>query len=815
MKTHLKNIYRIFAVGLLSLTIYSSAAFAQSGNFLSGRVIDPNNSNITGANVTIIERDNRTRINTITDEQGRFQFERLATGEYVLEIEANGFAQVTRVVQVTPATNTFDFQLNVAAVAAEVVVTASGTAQPVDEISKAVTVIGADEIERRNEITIAEALRRTPGLRVRETNGPGSLTTITTRGLRNEDTAILIDGLRFRDAGAITGDASSFISDLLVVNTDRLEVLRGSGSSLYGTNAIGGAINILTDQGGGTARGELQLEGGGLGLFRGRAKSSGGAFQDRLRYSAGIAHLNVGKGVDDNDAARNTSGQGFVAYDFTPSISLTGRIFTGATFAQLNSSPFAAPGFVLPPTGTAVRAVALSLDEQRRVETAGRALTATNYARGDANFIPALDDPDFSRSGRFFSGALTFAQRLNDDLSYRVSYQRVTTSRLNADGTGGLRFAPTFNNSSDIKGSTDTVNARVDWQINRSNFISAGYEFERENYNSLAQNENPNLILRTNNFISVTQRGNTFFIQDQIRLFDDRLQISAAFRAQEFTLSKPQFRGGTSVFDNFPLTAPPTAYTGDGSIAYFFRSTNTKLRGHVGNGYRAPALFERFGSSFSGGRFATFGDPRLAPDRSIAFDAGVDQSFLNGKVRASATYFYTRLQEIVFFGSSADVPAATDPFGRLFGGYFNTGGGLARGIELSAATQVTPDTDVVVSYTRTNADQRRQPVAGFIRALGISDHLFTIYANQRIGRRIDVTFDFFAASDYAINFGRLYLFEGPIKADLGASYTLPLNDDRRSIRFYGKVDNVFDREYFENGFRTPGANFIGGATFRF
>lgn len=816
MKADFKKIYAIFAAGLVWITVCLSPASAQSGTSLSGRVTDPNDANVIGASVKIVERDNRTRITAITDGQGNYQFERLAAGEYVLEIEANGFAKVTKVVRVTSdGANTLDVKLNVAAVAAEVGVTASGTAQSVDEISKAVTVIGADEIERRDEITIAESLRRTPGLRVRENNGPGSLTTITTRGLRNEDTAILIDGLRFRDAGTTQGDASSFISDLLVVNTDRVEVLRGSGSSLYGTNAIGGVINILTDQGGGKPRGELQAEGGGLGLFRGRAKFSGGAFQDRFRYSAGIAHLNVSRGVDGNNAARNTSGQGFIAYDFTPSISLTGRIFTGDAFAQLNSSPFAAPGFVLPPTGTSVRAVALSLAEQRRVEQIGRALTATNYTRGDANFIPALDDPDSRRDGNFFSGAVTFAQRLNDDFSYRVSYSRVNTNRLFTDGPGGLRFAPAFNNSSDIRGRTNTVNARADWQINRANLLSGGYEFEDENYNSLAQDQNPNQALRTNNFISVTQRSNTFFIQDQVRLLDDRLQISAAFRAQKFSLSRPAFRGGVSVFDTFPTPTPPTAYTGDGSISYYFRSTNTKLRGHVGNGYRAPSLFERFGSSFSGGRFTPFGDPRLSPDRSIAFDAGFDQSFLGGKVRASATYFYTRLQQIVFFGNNTEIPPATDPFGRLFGGYFNTGGGLARGVELSAATQLARDTDVIVSYTRTNADQRRQPVAGFIRTLGISDHLFTVFASRRIGKRIDITFDFFAASDYAVNFGRLYLFDGPIKADLVASYTLPLNNERRSIRFYAKVDNIFDRKYFEGGFRTPGANFIGGATFRF
>lgn len=807
-------IYSLFNSSILVLLLTLVSTAQSNPARITGSVADSQGGRVAGANVKIYERDNRVQATAIADEQGSFNFPRIAPGEYVLEIDATGFAPFTEKILVAAGEDkNLNVSLAVSQVAAEVIVTASGTAQSVDEVSKAVTVVGADEIERRDEITIAESLRRTPGLRVRQIGGPGAQTTISTRGLRNEDTAILIDGLRFRDAGTTQGDASSFLSDLLVVNTERLEVLRGSGSSLYGSNAIGGGVNILTDQGGGKTRGEFQLEGGNLGLFRGRGKIAGGAFADRFRYSAGIAHLNVTKGVDGDDPTRNTSGQGFAQYNFTASTSLSLRIFAGDAFSKLNSSPFAAPGFVLPPVGTSVRAVPLRLAEQRRVESLGRALTSTNYTRGDATFIPSLNDSDSRRDGRFFSGALTFAQRLNEDFSYRVSYQRNRTNRLFTDGPAGLRFAPTFSNSTDINGTVDTIGARGDWQISRSNLLSAGYEFEREIYSSLAQDENPNLALRTNNSISVAQRSNTFFVQDQLRFFGDRLQISGAFRVQKFSLSDPTFRGGTSRLQGLTFSAPPTAYTGDGSASYFFRSTNTKLRAHVGNGYRAPSLFERFGSSFFSGRFTPFGDPRLSPDRSIAVDAGIDQSFLKNKIRASATYFYTRLQEVIVFGNSADVNPLTDPFGRS-GGYFNTGGGLARGGEFSVIAQATRSTEIAAAYTYTNSDQKRQPVAGFVRTLGVSNHLFTVYANQQIGRRIDVTFDLFAASEYAINFGRLYIFDGPVKADLGASYTLPLNETR-SIRFYAKVDNIFDRENFENGFRTPGAVFVGGATFRF
>lgn len=799
----------------------TASLFAQNSTSINGRVTDRQGSLIPGATITIYERDNRTRVTAITNESGRYNFEQLAPGEYIIEVERRGFANLNRELRVGGTrTETIDFQLEPGGIAEEVVVTASSTAQPVDEVSKAISIIDNREIELRDEYSITEALRTVPGLRIRQTNGPGSLTTISTRGLRNEDTAVLIDGLRFRDASTLQGDATSFLSDLLIVNTDRLEVLRGSGSSLYGTNAVGGVINIITDEGGGDLRGELQAEGGGLGFFRTRAKFAGGGFQDRLHYSAGVAHLNVSRGVDGNDATRNTSGQSFLRFNFTPRISLTGRIFAGDAFGQLNDSPSAIPantqGFVLPPVGQVIRAVPLARDEQRRLEAAGRPFGTLAFTRGDATFVSGFDDPDNRREARFFSGALTFAQRLSDTASYRINYQRTATSRIFRDGQGGLSFEPFFNQiNPDADGRIDTLNARTDFRIGRFNFINAGYEFERETYASRALNEDPSPATRVDNFTGIRQRSHTLFTQDQLRFLDDRLQLAAAVRAQFFNVDQPEFRGGASPYAGITLEAPPTALTGDGSISYFFRSTGTKLRGHVGNGYRAPSSYERFGAGFFFGA-SFYGDPRLRPDRSVAFDAGIDQTFARGRIRTSATYFYTRLQEVIAFLS---LNPATDPFRRT-GGYVNTGGGLARGVELSFAAAPTRSTEISTTYTYTNADNRRPQIPGFVQALNISDHIFTVVANQRIGRRVDVTFDLYSASDYLFGFfvgsgTRAYQFDGPLKADLGASYTLPLDDDRRSLRFYGKVENLFDREYFEGGFRTPGAFFVGGTTFRF
>jgi iron complex outermembrane receptor protein len=112
-------------------------------------------------------------------------------------------------------------------------------------------------------------------------------------------------------------------------------------------------------------------------------------------------------------------------------------------------------------------------------------------------------------------------------------------------------------------------------------------------------------------------------------------------------------------------------------------------------------------------------------------------------------------------------------------------------------------------------------VPGTLRTVGIPDHQFSFVATQRFGRRFLINFDFSTSSDYigavlnpATFSSRAYRFSGLAKADLGASYTLPLGETR-SLRFFGYADNIFDRDHFESGFRTPGRTGRAGAMFVF
>ena len=801
---------------MIALLVLTQPALAQSGTTsITGHVKDPQGANLPGATVTLYRRERTFTLTTTTDATGAYRFERLAAGEYLVEAEAKGFATASalQVVVHQGKTATLDISLELSGLRSTVVVTASDTPQSVDEVSKAVSVVDLQEIDERDEAVIAESLRTVPGLRIQQLGGPGSFTSIKTRGLRSEDTAVLIDGLRFRDAASTQGDASGYLEDLIVTDVSRVEVLRGSGSSLYGTNAIGGVINLVTDEGGGPFHGNLLGEGGGLGLFRGRGQVAGGSSDNSILYSAGFSHLNVTRGVDSDDETRNTNGQGRVLFRLTPATTVSGRIYASNSRLQLNNNP---QGIGTLPAGI-IEAIPLSPAELRRYE-GGAPVSQLNV--GPATFIPSANDPDNLRKANFFSGAFIFTQRPTVAFGYTVGYQGLATNRSSSNGPLGVAFQPFGGTErSDFDARIHTLNARFDLRAGRANLITGGYEFERENF------KNPSFPVDPagNSNVDVTQSSHALFVQDQLRFMGDRLQVSAAFRAQFFRLQQPLFTpAASSPYAGLTFLSPPPAYTGDGSIAYMFRSSGTKLRAHVGNGYRAPSLFERFGTffdSFFG--FSVFGDPRLKPDRSIAFDAGIDQTLYKNRLRASATYFYTQLQKVIIFDFSGLIDPATDPFGR-FGGFVNTNGGIARGVELSMTATPTRSLSLSAAYTFTKALQRRPQVPGTLRAVAIPDHQFSLVATQRFGRRFLVNFDLAASSDYIgavfdpATFGsRGYRFPVLAKTDIGASYTLPLKSELRSLRFFGYVDNVFDREYFESGFRTPGRTGRAGAAFVF
>jgi len=785
--------------------------FAQTTGSVAGRVLDPDARAVAGASLVLYSRESGGRLSTTSDGEGEYHFAGLAAGDYLLQVTAEGFAgSNTQAVRVAPGRQVKrDITLKLARLQTSVVVTASSTPLMLEEVAKAADVVTAEEMSLRDAHSVAEALRLEPGFCVRQRGGPGSLTAVRIRGLRSYDTALLVDGLRMRDAADPQGSANPLWEDLLVLAPERVEVLRGSGSSLYGSHAIGGVVNVVSEPGGGRTHGELTAEGGGLGLLRGLGKASGGALGNRLLYSGGFTHLNVTRGLDDVNPYRNTSGQGFLKYKLTPRISWSGRLLAGTAFLQAPDSPYVAPELEANYPAAGVVPARPLPDEQVRLIEQG-----LPYQAGAATYVPSLNDPDSRRSFSFYNLATIFSHRVNRAVSYRASYQFLDTNRRHQDGPAGQRWEPAFSTNSTFDGRVHLAQGRADIQGGANQLFSGGYEFEQEEYDSLNTDENPVAAARAHNRVTLGQRSHSAFLQDQVSLLGRALRIAVSGRVQAFRLQEPKFLGGGSPYAGIPVESPKTAWTGDAAVSYLLRATGTKWRAHAGNAYRAPSAFERFGASFFFGMFSPFGDPRLRPERAISFDGGLDQWFANTTVKVSATYFYTALRDAIIFDFSGLIPP-DDPFHR-FGGYLNFGRARSRGLEVSLRANPAPGTVLEGAYTYVNSDQG-QPwdAARQLRQTpGISANSFSLLVSQWFGKRFNVTFDLFAAGDYLTLFGtmggpRALEMNGPVLADLVARYAVPVGE-LRQVEFYGKLQNLLNRNLYEEGYRTPGIQVLGG-----
>lgn len=784
--------YRLLGLPL-ALLFTTTSLFAAT---VTGLVTDPAGNFVPGVRITIQQRQTGQSWSTTSNTQGRYQLDGLAAGQYFLSVEHTELLAPPRLLELQSGTEEHEerIALQFARVRTEVVVTASPTPLSSDTVSRSLDVVHQSDWRTRGVSTLAEAVQQTPGLRVQSLGGPGGFTRILLRGLRAQDTAITIDGLRFRDAATTQGDATTFVENLMLANSARVEVLRGSGSALYGSNAVGGVINVVTEEASDRWHGSLTGEGGGLGYGRGLLQLAGPVSR-ALSFTAGLQHTNVTDGIDGQDPFRNTSLQTGLVWKPGTHLSLTGRSFGGDGFVGLNDSPFAGPANVLPARG-AIRAVPITLDQQRRVESG----KTPEYTDG-ANLVPNLNDPDSHRASRFAATALILSHQVAPRLAYRVSYQNVFTRRRFEDGPVGVRLEPVFRTEDRLRGRTDTLQARGDWAVSSQWRLGGGYEWEREDYQSRSTNAAP-VPFRVASFAHQTSHAALAYMEG--RLFDGRLNLSLAGRAQYFRLSEPVSEGSVSPYRNGLFTSPPSAQTFDAGVSWFIARPRTKLRAHAGNGYRAPSMFERFGISSLNGVLAPNGDPGLRPDRTVSLDVGIDQYLWNERLRVSATSFYTDLREVIAFDSSGFLSAATDPFGRT-SGYINTAGGIARGVEIQVEAGLLHRIRAVASYTYSNSSQRRSTVRDndFFQSPLVVPHQFTSTLTMPLTSRVDIAASLWITSSHpTILSRRAFLFDGARRLDLATSYKIPW--ERVSLRLQLRCSNVLDSQYLENGFRTPG-----------
>lgn len=786
----MKALLVIIFAGLLAVT-----AFSQQFNYLRGKVTE-NNIPVAGATVTVIsEKYKDTKYSTTTNEAGEYELAP-PPGDYQLSASFanNARSGVSPTISITiteKGEHIQDLQITTSQPIREFVTISADAKQAVDEVSKTVDVIGGQQMRDRADITLADSLRAIPGFRVQQLGGFGRTASIKSRGLRNQDTAVLLDGMRLRDASSITGDASPFLSDLTLTSVSRVEVLRGPGSSLYGTNSIGGTIDLQTPLPQAGWHGQLSGAAGGLGMGRFRGNVSKGSSSSRFGFNAALSRTVYTKGIDGDDDANNTNFQSRIEMNPTASTNLSFRFFYSDAFAALNSNP----------------------------DTFG-SLPITNSgiidARPNVNFVADANDPDNSQRSKFLNGQFVVTQTLGSSLMLQGSYSGLTTSRKNDSGPLGVGFQNT--STSLFEGTINTLNGHLVWTPASGHRFTTGYEFEREKF----RNEGSTPSGTEDFFTDAAQSSNAVYAQHLLSFDDGRLQFGGGIRAQFFRLGSAGFSLTNPPYSNLSLADPPSAVTFDGSASYYISRSGTKLRTHAGSGYRVPSLYERFGSffnTFPTNSFVALGDPRLKPERSAAFDAGVDQYLAGRKITLSAVYFYTKLIDTIGYGFAVPKIGTTV---RPYGGYLNTKGGSANGVELSGSLRPTSSTEIFASYTNTNSRQREPQVAGsgVLRTLGIPKDQFTVTATQRFGR-FWINADLLATSSYLAPVTDsqtfttyVYRFDGNRRIDLTAGYTFRLGEGR-SLRVFGTVENLLDAEYFENGFRTAGQNARVGVNFGF
>ncbi|HEY0281665.1 MAG TPA: TonB-dependent receptor [Rhizomicrobium sp.] len=153
-----------------------------------------------------------------------------------------------------------------------VVVTATRTSQPVEKTGASIAIITGGDLQIQQLNVLSDALQQTPGVTVNRTGGVGQVTTVSLRGAEAGQTVALIDGIRINDPSDVSEGA--MFGDLLVNNIDRVEVLRGPQSTLYGSDAIGGIVNVITKRGGPFAL-TASAEGGSFNTYRLNLAASG------------------------------------------------------------------------------------------------------------------------------------------------------------------------------------------------------------------------------------------------------------------------------------------------------------------------------------------------------------------------------------------------------------------------------------------------------------------------------------------------------------------------------------------------------------
>ncbi|SCZ13128.1 TonB-dependent receptor plug domain-containing protein [Microvirga guangxiensis] len=470
----------------------------------------------------------------------------------------------------------------------DIVVTATRSPLALSQAGSAISVITAEEIEKESLKSPAEVLRRVPGVTVVETGGAGTTTTVRIRGAEASQTLVLIDGIRVNDPSTDSGEFD--FSNLAAIDIERIEVLRGPQSAIYGSDAMGGVINIITRKGQGAPRFSVGLEGGSYGTVAGRAAVSGS--------NGPISYAFSTTGFDTS---------GFSRYGYR-----IGRI------EDALSSPLEKDGAQR--VGAAGRvSVALSPDVEFEV---GGYASRTNVAidNGVSSFEFLPDGPSKTRQQLYEGHARLTANTFDGILKNTFL---VSGSRTDRDyKLIGSYFLPSlYWDEYGYQGERLSAEYQGDLKLGAFGLLTFGTKIEQENLLSTSRNVLP-------------------FPTDEVENIDASQHTRSAYALHQFSPIENLHLSLSGRIDD--IEDGDTFGTWRATAAYEIPSSGTKLRASVGTGAKAPTLYQKF-DPFSG-------TADLESERSVGFDVGIDQRLADDRVLLSATFFANRFRNLIAYG---------------------------------------------------------------------------------------------------------------------------------------------------------------------
>ena len=614
-----------------------------------------------------------------------------------------------------------------------VVVSATRTPTPALETGESVSVITGAELQTLQTVTLSDALGLVPALAVNR-NGPlGQLTTISIRGAESGQTLVLIDGVRINDPSGT--DEGAVLGDVLVNDIDRVEVLRGSQSTLYGSDAIGGVIDIITTRGG-TDELRASVEGGSFDTYRLNAALNGTAGDTEYGVGLNYFHSNgisAAAGYPETDGYGNAGATANVRVPVSDNVSV----------------------------------------DLRGYYTRARA----DFDDGAASFLPPYPPAD---SAAYYTNSL-FA-----------GYAGV-----NADLFGGAfhnRFAVmgTKSNRKFFDSAFDTIHENA---ANKGGAL----RFEYQGTVDLAKDTRAVFGAETQRIGFTGDYFSSFSFFDSFnkghsRITDYYAQLQAA------------------PFDGLTLTGG-ARYTDDEEFGHHVSlkfaaawrvADGTVLHGNYGDGFKAPTLYELY-SQYSNP------DAALRPEVAHGWEAGADQTFADGRVHATLTWFERRTSNLIDFQSCF---VASPPSGcamRPDGFYYNVGRTRSRGLEAEFTAALTDTLKLTANYTdMTSRDLimgkslQRRP---HIEANGIVD--WTPGQNWSLGASVAYVGNRIDQYDTSVSPAVPFRNGGYTLANVFGEY------DFGRFALYGRVENLFDTHYQpELGYGAAGRAFYIGVRAR-